>query len=239
MEYTESTGTASEDHDGLAVTWAAVRDSFRYLSPYYGDGDDVWDVWPPEEYDMYGTDTEDSHTHSTMYSDEEDDDDGDENDEEPRREEQPYCLRCNRFFISIHGYWSHCRMSGSHPWWCAECHTDFDREGEFEVLNFSLFVHVISTYQHSYRLTRSRSTINRHPYHIKTRLSSLYPKYPLQLPSIVSHSLAEKLQAYLNHPQNRNRYPSLLAYPTAQQWLHAQPKPPLVEQTRSPELLPL
>jgi hypothetical protein len=75
-------------------------------------------------------DAEESHS---TYSDEGESDEYDIDDadiytyHDDRRDDEPYCPRCDRHFGTISGFLVHCRMSSMHHWWCDDCDTDFDR----------------------------------------------------------------------------------------------------------------
>ena len=45
----------------------------------------------------------------------------------------PYCLRCDRTFMTQQGLDSHFRQSSRHPFYCLACKVDFDRADDLRV----------------------------------------------------------------------------------------------------------
>lgn len=127
-----------------------MRDSFGFSPNGWGRYSDEFGFGWDGDYASYGYseghyhDNEgDEDTHST-YSDEGESDEYDIDEDvyayrdngANSRDDEPYCLRCDRHFRTSYGYRDHCRMSSMHPWWCDECDTDFEREADLEVRAF-------------------------------------------------------------------------------------------------------
>lgn len=91
----------------------------------------------PEDYDT--SHSEESYSHSDDAT--EDDDEIPEEDRGqppvPDAEPTPYCQRCNREFRTENGLHLHNRMSSIHPWYCATCRLDHDRESDLQVRFYS------------------------------------------------------------------------------------------------------